>query len=149
MTSEDINRENDASRQELAGFIASLDDASLAADTGNGWTAATVLCHLAFWDERAIYLLRLWKDGRFEPFQLTPQAIDSLNVAARVISRAVPVRDAAALALASAAAADGEVAGLAAQAVENLQQSGFDWSLTRSVHRRAHLRTLKEKLQAR
>jgi len=54
-----INRsfiqENEAARVELSELIARLDERSFNSATGSGWTIATTLCHLAFWDQRVLF----------------------------------------------------------------------------------------------
>ena len=59
--------ENAESRQELAHLIARLDERSFHRPVGSGWTVATLLCHLAFWDRRTLFLLKEWKSGRPDP----------------------------------------------------------------------------------
>ena len=44
-------------------LIACLDEDSFKCDVGSGWTVSTLLCHLAFWDQRALFLLRQWQTG--------------------------------------------------------------------------------------
>ncbi len=60
--------------------LSSLSDAELAKDTGNGWTVATILGHLAFFDRM---LLLRWdayeKDGVFA--ELTSSHFDLINYA--------------------------------------------------------------------
>jgi hypothetical protein len=68
------NREGLATLRRLA----SLSDAELAKDTGNGWTVSTVLGHIAFFDRM---LPLRWdayeKDGVFA--ELTPNHFDMIN----------------------------------------------------------------------
>lgn len=142
-----VIEENDVSRKELGTFIAQLGDAEFQQAVGNGWTVATVFCHLSFWDQRALYLLQRWQSGDFEAFRLTPQAINSINEAAKVIAGAVPGRTAAQLALSSAEAVDAEIAQLGDDLAEKILSAWLERLLHRSVHRRAHLQKLKEKLQ--
>ncbi len=142
-------QENEASRNELRAFIDQLGDSELGHEVGNGWTVSTVLCHLAFWEQRVLYLLQQWRDGQFEPFRLTPQAINSINEAGRAIARAVPGRAAAQLALDSAESTDAQIAQVSEDLVEKICAAGFDRMLNRSLHRREHLSKLKDKLQLR
>ncbi len=140
-------QENVASRKELEAFIAQLGDSDLGREVGNGWTISTVLRHLAFWEQRVLYLLRQWRDGQFEAFRLTPQAINSINEAGRAIARAVPGRAAAQLALDSAEATDAQIAQVPEDLAERICAAGLDRMLNRSLHRREHLSKVKDKLR--
>jgi hypothetical protein len=140
-------KENEASRRELGEFIAQLGDAKLEQEVGNGWTVSTMLCHVAFWEQRALYLLRQWRGGQFETFRLTAQTIHSINEAGRVIARAVPGRAAAQIALRSAEETDSEVLQISEDLAKTICAAGLDRMLNRSLHRREHLQKLKEKLQ--
>ena len=139
-------QENEASRRELEDFISQLRDSDLEQQVGDGWTVSTVLCHLGFWDQRALYLLRQWRCGEFEVFRLTAQAIDSINEAGRTVARAVPGQASARLALDSAEAIDSEIAQIGDDLIEKIRAAGLDRTLKRSAHRRAHLGKLKEVL---
>jgi uncharacterized damage-inducible protein DinB len=59
--------QNDAERQRLKAFVASLADADIARPVGQHWTVAVALVHLAFWD-------RLWL-AKFEEWQRTGTVI--------------------------------------------------------------------------
>ena len=52
--------ENEAARVELSELIARLDERAFHCPVGSGWTVSTSLCHLAFWDQRVLWLLREW-----------------------------------------------------------------------------------------
>ena len=110
MNSLDFAEDNNASRLELGKLIERLDEPSFDIEVAPGWTVSSVLCHLAFWDQRVLYLLKKWKSGGFEISRLTPPNVDSLNPAATTIARTVPGPEAARLALASAALVDSAVA---------------------------------------
>jgi hypothetical protein len=146
MTDRALVEENHAARQELADLIARLDERSFQCAVGSGWTVSTWLCHLAFWDRLALTLLTEWEGGRFETARLSPQAIDSINEAVRAVSQAVPGPAAAKLALDSAAAVDSRVEEIGDELCERIVAAGFERSLTRSLHRREHLRRIGEAL---
>jgi hypothetical protein len=136
--------ENEAARQELGELIARLDEPSFKCAVGSGWTVSTLLCHLAFWDQRALFLLREWQCGHFETFRLSSQLVDSINEAVKAISQAVPGPAAAKLALDSAAAVDSLLTGIGDELVGEIVSAGFDRYLRRSLHRREHLQKIKE-----
>ena len=135
--------DNEASRRELRDLIASLSDPDLASDLGNGWTVSTVLCHLAFWDRVVLRRLVDWQRSGIEP-QMLSQATDSINDAARELSRSVPVREAARIVLESAEAIDAFVAQLDADFIGRIEAAGFGRSVQRSIHRREHVRRIRE-----
>ena len=112
MKDQDFVEENEAARRELSELIAQLDDRSFKCAVGSGWTVSTLLCHLAFWDQRVLFLLREWQAGQFEPLRLSSQSVDSINEAVKTISQEVPGPAAAKLALESATAVDSLLAGI-------------------------------------
>lgn len=100
---------NAAERERMKNLAAGYSDGELARPMDAGWTAAAILAHLAFWDARAITLIRKWqKDGVGE----SPIDTDVVNEATRALCLAIPPRAAAALALEKAAGLDGLIAAL-------------------------------------
>ncbi|MGD8963285.1 MAG: hypothetical protein PVH43_12255, partial [Desulfobacterales bacterium] len=53
--------ENAKELERLRSLVERLTDDELIFPIGNGWTIAVALAHLAFWDQRALFLLRQWK----------------------------------------------------------------------------------------
>jgi hypothetical protein len=138
--------DNAAARQELAALIARLDARRFHCAVGFGWTVATLLCHLAFWDRLALSRLTEWESGQIETSRLGAQAIDGINEGVKAISQAVPGPAAARLALDSATAVDLRVEGIADELRARIVQAGFERILRRSLHRREHLRKIEEAL---
>lgn len=138
--------ENQAARQELAALIARLDEHSFQCAVGSGWTMSTLLCHVAFWDRLALSVLTKSENGGEQPTRLIPQSIDSINEAVSAVSQAVPGPAAAKLALNSAADVDRLVEGIGGELCDQIVQAGFGRFLGRSLHRREHLRKIKEAL---
>ena len=56
--------ENEVERKRLASLVARLSDQDLARPMPGGWTVASVLGHVAFWDQRIIALDRDVAEGR-------------------------------------------------------------------------------------
>jgi uncharacterized damage-inducible protein DinB len=52
--------ENEVERKRLASLVARLSDQDLARPMPGGWTVASVLGHVAFWDQRIIALIEAW-----------------------------------------------------------------------------------------
>jgi hypothetical protein len=143
----DFVRKNEESRVQLMELVARLNERAFEHPVGNGWTVSTLLCHLAFWDQRALFLLSEWQAGHFEASRLSPQAIDSINGAARVVSRAVPGSAAGRLALECAAKVDAELENISDELIERVAANGFERLLNRSLHRLEHLRKIYETLR--
>ncbi|MGA2137131.1 MAG: maleylpyruvate isomerase N-terminal domain-containing protein [Bryobacteraceae bacterium] len=147
MTLADFTRENETALQELAALIARLDERSYALPVGSGWTVASQLCHLAFWDQRVAHLVSRWRGGRFELSNLTGLSVDSINQGVQTLARAIPGAAAARLALESADAADSQVAGASPELVDQILGAGLAWVLERYSHRRAHVRQIQEAVE--
>jgi hypothetical protein len=93
-----------------------------------------------------LFLLKQWQDGRFEGSALSSQSTDSINVAVRSISQAVPGPAAAALALESAAAADAQAAEISDELADQIISAGLERFLRRSLHRREHFQIIEQAL---
>lgn len=142
--------ENDESRAELNDLAKSLDAASLACPVGEKLTVATSLCHLAFWDQRAINQLRRWqRTGEVNALGLDSNTVDSINDALNVIAAEVPGEAVVALAVKSAAEVDALIEGLDQAMIDSIGQAGLERYLRRSIHRREHLRSIRSALDAR
>ena len=127
---------NAAERERLRRVVAGLSDADLARAVGSGWTIATVLAHLAFWDQCALIRLERWERQAVPP---SPTDVDVTNQALRALAAAIPPRAAAELAIASAEAVDRKVERLPSELARALDEAGFGRNLRRSLHRRHHL----------
>ena len=110
------------------------------------WTVAGVLAHIAYWDQRAVWLAG--KIERGEPFtedEAEPDSPDWVNDVARPFLHAIEPRAAAALALQIAEEIDRRVAALPPESV----WPNSDTSLLnafRSGHRAEHLDELEARL---
>ena len=146
MRNREFVEENETARRELGELIACLDEDSFKCDVGSGWSVSTLLCHLAFWDQRALFLLRQWQTGQFETSRLTSQSVDSINEAVKAISRAVPGPAAAKLAVESATGVDSLLEGISDELAGRIVSAGFERYLKRSLHRREHLQKIRQAL---
>ncbi len=128
---------NRRERERLHNLVVRLTDEELMRPMGNHWTVAVALAHLAFWDERALFLLRKWqREGAVVP---SPIDIDVTNDALLSLWRAIPPRAAANLAIAAAEAVDREVEDLAPELIGAIQKLGEEFRFNRSIHRQHHL----------
>jgi hypothetical protein len=140
----DAIKANSVTRDRLRSVVGRLNDADLARDLGEGWTVATLLAHLAFYDLRAVALLDQWR--RAGEVSESPLDAETLNQAALPLFRALPPRAAAELALSAAEAADGRVAELELEPdlLEKIEAVQPSLNLNRGEHRQNHLRQLEQ-----
>lgn len=131
---------NDESRERLAALIARLKDEDLRRPLTDGWTVSAVLAHLAFWDQRAVTLLRRWRREGFGPSPIDP---DAVNDALLPLLLAISPRRAAELALDSARAIDAEVAELPPSLMAEIEEKATHFRLSRAHHRNEHLGELE------
>jgi DinB superfamily len=146
MNDRNFVEENNTSRLELQELIRRLDEQSFNCQVGPNWTVSAVLCHLAFWDQRVLFVLRKWKSSGFEPSRLTPLSVESINQAATAIARIAPGPAAARLAIESAAAVDSQVAEISDELARQIRSAGFERFLMRFLHRREHLQKIEKAL---
>ena len=135
-----ILKENQASRQRLAGLVERLTDDDLSRPLEEGWTAAAILAHLAFWDYRALGLIRRWKESGIGP---SPIDIDNVNGAMLPLLLAIPPRLAAGLALSAAEAIDRELESAPPELIAGIQALGGKFRLRRCEHRLEHIEQIE------
>ena len=136
-------RENTAEREHMKKMAAGLSEEELSRPMGAGWTAAAILAHLAFWDARAITLIRKWqKEGVGE----SPMDTDVVNEASRELCLAIPPRAAAALALEKATELDSIIEKLSSEWVDRIVEIGKTVHLKRFQHRKEHLGEMEKAL---
>jgi hypothetical protein len=139
--------QNDKERARLKALVARLSDADLARPMPAGWTAAGVLGHLAFWDQRVVVLLDAWQQSGQVPPPNAEADVDWINDAGKPFLLALPPRQAADLAVAIAEAADRKVAALPDDIVTRNAAAGSPINLLRAEHRRAHLDEIEAALR--
>jgi len=128
--------ENTASRRRLESLVRRLSDEDLARPTSDGWTAAALLAHLAFWDQRVLALLRRWEAKGVDE---SPVDADAINDALKPLCLALDPRAAAELCLAAAEAVDAALEAITAELVERIQASPTHFRFNRALHRNDHL----------
>lgn len=131
--------ETDIERERLRALVKRLSDDELRRPMPDGWTVASVLAHVAYWDARAIYFLDKWGPSG-EPSVYEPEDTDAANESAKPLCLALPPRIAADLALRVAEEADGKVRALSDEMLMKIRAKGDPpFSLSRGSHRREHL----------
>jgi Mycothiol maleylpyruvate isomerase N-terminal domain len=138
--------ENDRERRRLEGLVGKLDDAALGRVMPAGWTVASVLAHLAFWDQRTVVLVDQLKRGGPVPAELVGD-VDWINDAAKPLQLALPPRRAATLAVETARASDQAVATLSDELLAKNASAGSPINVVRAEHRREHLDEIEHMLQ--
>lgn len=137
--------ENGAERERLRSIVVRLSAADLNRSLGDGWTIATALAHLAFWDRRQLAVLRRWQREGVQPIPSDP---DTINEALHELIAALPPRTAAELALAAAEAVDRAVEQVTPEQAAEIEAINYGYILRRFRHRRAHLDQIEQALAA-
>ena len=142
--------DNEAQRKRLASLVDRLTDQDLSRPMPAGWTVASVLTHVAFWDQRIIDLVERWRKAGVDspPAALDDSGVDWINDAAKPIMLAVAPRRAAELTVATAEAVDRVVAELPEEFVAAIASAGLPLNLRRAEHRREHLDEIEAALRA-
>ena len=138
--------ENAQERGRLISLVSRLTDEELSLPLGNGWTIAAALAHLAFWDQRSLFLMRKWKKSGVE---LSPIDIDLTNDSLLSLWLALPPRTAANLAVSSAEAIDRALEEASSDLIAAIEGLGEKFRTYRSIHRKLHLDEIEELLQKR
>jgi uncharacterized damage-inducible protein DinB len=139
---------NDAARSRLRALVARLTDADLARPMPAGWTVASVLAHVAFWDQRILVLLDRWEQSPSAVPPVIEADFDWVNDATKPLLLAMPPRRAAELTVAIAEAVDARVAALPDDLLARNNAAGSPLSMTRSAHREEHLDEIERVLGA-
>jgi hypothetical protein len=150
MTDRSFERANDESRERLAHLVATLTPAQLEVDLGEGWTVASALAHMGFWDR--------WQAGRWTEMLAGSWSADDdsvlasehlANEALHPYWAGVDAADIPAIALEAASALDSLVARAPDSLVESLEGGPSAYLLHRHRHRGEHLDHIERILAAR
>lgn len=133
-------------QERLRALIARLSDQDLARPLADGWTVAAILAHLAFWDYRALLLIRRWKQTGVQP---SPIDVDTVNDAMLPLLVAVPPRRAAEIAIEAAASIDKEIEGLSEDLIAQIEAKAMALRPNRALHRIEHLNQIESALSQR
>ncbi len=139
----DFETTNKASRERMRALIERMEDEQLALPTVAGWTIASTLAHIAFWDFRILYLLNHWKENEIEP---SPYDVDAINEAQKPFLLALSPRIAANLALQAAGAIDSEIEKTSDELAEKIVAAKVQFKFERNGHREYHLKEIEEAL---
>jgi hypothetical protein len=141
----DHNARNRAARERLDALIARVGERDVALD--DGWTAAALLAHLAFWDRLATARLqRHLREG--EPPILAPDGVTDLTNAAGMRQwKETPPRAAGAQAREAAAEIDRLIETLPTEKLDGLKALDRPFLIDRSQHRKEHLDQIERALR--
>jgi hypothetical protein len=124
-------------------FLPQLTEADLSTPMQAGWTVSAVLCHLVFWDQRALTLLDKWeKDG----IEFSCIDTDVVNEVTRSLCLAVAPGQAVDLFLRTAETLDERISRLEPASIKDIEEKGKNVRLLRADHRDMHLGDIKKAL---
>jgi len=130
---------NDAARSRLARLLDGLTEEDLGRAV-DGWSVATNLAHLAFWDR---FLLVRWEEaaasGRALPLDVGVPLYDLINEALAPQWARMDLASIRDLAMGAAASIDAHVAALPDTALAAVEAAGLGRMVDRSLHRAGHL----------
>ena len=135
--------ENAAEREHLRSLANRLTDEELAHPLEAGWTVSAVLAHLAFWDQRALVLIKKWEEEGISP---SPIDTDIVNEVTRSHCLAIPPRAATELAISCAQNVDQAIERLGPEMAADIERIGKTVRLNRADHRRSHLGQIEKAL---
>jgi uncharacterized damage-inducible protein DinB len=131
----------------LRALVGRASDDDLARPMPDGWTVASVLGHMAFWDLRIVTALDRWGPDGSGPFPTYyDDAVDWINDASKPIISALEPRAAARVAIEAAEAADAAVAAMADELLEKNETTGLYINTDRADHRGEHLDEIEKVL---
>ena len=140
-------KENDRERKRLNSLVDRLTDEELSLPLGADWTIAIALAHLAFWDQRSLFLIRKWKKSGSVEF--SPIDTEVTNDSLLFLWCALEPRVAANLAVSSAEEVDRELEGSPSDLISKIEGIGEKNRVYRSIHRKMHIDQIEELLKSR
>jgi hypothetical protein len=140
---ESVVKKNAESLKIMRDFLATLSEADLSTPMPAGWTVSAVLCHLVFWDQRALTLLDKWEKNGIEYSTIDT---DVINEVTRSVFLAVPPKQAVDLFLRTAETLDKRISGLGVGYIKEIEENGKNVHLLRADHREMHLADIKKVL---
>jgi uncharacterized damage-inducible protein DinB len=136
--------QNAAWREKLVAVTNRLSEKDMARTAGGpGWTVGGLLCHMAFYDLRAVAILERWKNAGISP---SPLDIDIVNDAARPLFNAVAPRETKRLVVEAAEAIDMAIDALNPEYLSRIESEGKPVRLNRAAHREHHLEQIERAL---
>ena len=135
MEVEKIFRANRESTERMSAIISRVSDEELSKSVGSDWTISITLAHLALWDQRVIFVIESAKKNNKLH---APYYDHQLNDILTPTLRAIPVREAARMAIATAEKLDDDLEQCSTQLIEEMREVN-ERLIDRSIHRNLHL----------
>jgi hypothetical protein len=143
MQTKTIFQSNRKSTERMQLIVQGLAEGELSRTSGNHWTIAVTLTHLAFWDQRVIHVL---KSAEMNEEWYVPYIDDQVNDILTPLLAAIPPADAAALAIHTARKLDELLEECPADMLEQLMEINHRL-VERSLHRNTHLDEIESMLK--
>ena len=145
----EFRRANDESRERLVRLVASLTPSLLEVDLGAGWTVASALGHMGFWDRwQAERWTRMLAGTWTAETDSVLAAEDLANDALHAYWAGVSAEDVPSLAVEAAAHVDALIASAPEALVDSLEGTSIAFLLHRHRHRDEHLDHIERVLAA-
>ena len=146
----DYIAENNRERERIRALVSRITDEELDLPYyQEGWTIATGLAHLAFWDQYGLVFLRRCQQQGIVASDWARGSLDSyaVNDALVPLALAMSPRTAAALAITSAEAVDREIAAASPEFIRAVEALNQPFRLNRGIHRKLHLDEIEAVLE--
>jgi hypothetical protein len=135
---------NRASTERIRTLVARLSDAEMQTSVGEHWTVSVALAHLVFWDTRVLMTL----ENTDKAGKLTPVDLDIIvNDVSLELWKAIPPREAARLAIETAAKLDARLEAFPPDLLEQVMDYNKRYVI-RALHRNEHLDEVDAALKA-
>jgi hypothetical protein len=133
---DDINAQNDRTRERLKSLGASLRPADWRKHLPNGWTITTAYLHLAYWDRLALETIERHEKSGVQPAR---NEVSLLNAVLLDLSRILTPEQTLGWAVASAEAVDTRIRALPAPLLREITEQDTPRRVERYHHRDEHL----------
>ncbi len=127
----------------LREFTRAVTPSQLRQEVGAGWTVASILLHMAFWDRRASLLIARWME---DAVQDSPIDSDIVNDSVKEFLLAVPPEAAPRMALSAAEEVDRAIADMPPSMLSAMEGRDVHVRLDRAHHRNMHLDEIERAL---
>jgi DinB superfamily len=129
-------QENSESRRKLEGVVRGLSETELTRANAGGWTVSALLAHLAFWEQRALVLMRRRKANGLDESPIDPNAMKD---ALMPFYLGIDPCKSAELCLSSTAAVDAELESVTAELFDQIEAGLTYDRFSRALHRVDHM----------
>ncbi|MDH4200232.1 MAG: hypothetical protein OEV66_07640 [Spirochaetia bacterium] len=135
--------ENNSTRKKINDILKRITNDEWQTEIGGGWTAGTMLCHIAFWDKMTINRLLAWKQGGNLATVPEKETIDAVNDSVRSMCSFIAFEKGVFLVSKYMEEIDTFVSQLEASQIKELEDSGRGRWFQRNLHRQLHLELLE------